>query len=92
MRSTVTPAREIGHPELGTLGVGAEADIAVLQRLEGTFGYADCGKAKMIGHSKLQCVMTLRAGQIIYDPAGVSMPEWEKAPASYWVIPSLQQG
>lgn len=91
MRSTVAPAREIGHPELGTLGVGAEADVAVLQRLQGTFGYADCGQAKMIGHGKLQCVMTLRAGEIIYDPTGLSMPEWEKAPAPYWAIPELQQ-
>jgi dihydroorotase len=91
-RSTVHPAREIGHPELGTLSVGAEADIAVLEHLQGTFGYADCGKAKMIGHHKLQCTMTLRAGEIIYDPTGLSMPEWEKAPASYWVIPALQHG
>lgn len=89
-RSTVHPAREIGHPELGTLSVGAEADVAVLEHLQGTFGYADCGKAKMIGHQKLQCAMTLRAGEIIYDPTGLSMPEWEKAPASYWVIPALQ--
>jgi dihydroorotase len=46
----------------------------------------------MIGHHKLQCTMTLRAGEIIYDPTGLSMPEWEKAPASYWVIPALQHG
>ena len=91
MRSTVAPAREIGHPELGTLGVGAEADVAVLQRLQGTFGYADCGRAKMVGHGRLQCVMTLRAGEIIYDPTGLSMPEWERAPAPYWVIPELQK-
>jgi dihydroorotase len=89
-RSTVHPAREIGHPELGTLSVGAEADVAVLEHLQGTFGYADCGKAKMIGHHKLQCVLTLRAGEIIYDPTGLGMPEWEKAPAPYWVVPPLQ--
>ncbi|MEP7366490.1 MAG: amidohydrolase family protein [Acidobacteriota bacterium] len=29
--STVNPAREVKHPELGTLDVGAEADIAVLR-------------------------------------------------------------
>jgi dihydroorotase len=89
-RSTIHPAHEIGHPELGTLSVGAEADVAVLEHLQGTFGYADCGKAKMIGRHKLQCVLTLRAGEIIYDPAGLSMPEWEQAPASYWVVPALQ--
>jgi dihydroorotase len=91
-RSTIHPAREIGHPELGTLSVGADADVAVLEHLHGAFGYADCGRAKMIGHEKLQCAMTLRAGEIIYDPTGLGMPEWEKAPAPYWVVPGLQRG
>jgi len=90
MRSTVAPAREIGRPELGTLSVGAEADVAVLKSLEGTFGFTDCGKAKMIGNKKLECVMTLRAGSIVYDPTGLSMPEWENAPEPYWEIPKLQ--
>ena len=89
-RSTVTPAQEIGHPELGTLSIGAEADVAIFQVLEGVFGYADCGRAKMTGDKKLECVMTLRAGQIVYDPTGVSMPEWPDAPAPYWVIPGVQ--
>ena len=91
MRSTVAPAREIGCPELGTLSVGSEADVAVLKLLKGTFGFADCGKAKMIGKEKLECVMTLRSGGIAYDPTGLSMPEWEDAPESYWVIPGLQK-
>jgi dihydroorotase len=89
-RSTVTPAREIGHPELGTLSVGAEADVAVLERLTGDFGYVDCGKAKLIGHEKLACRLTIRAGQIVYDPEGLSVPEWEHAPAAYWRMPELQ--
>jgi dihydroorotase len=89
-RATVTPAREVGHPELGTLSVGAEADVAVLRRLEGRFGYADCGAAKMIADTKLECALTIRAGEIVYDPTGLSMPEWKNAPAPYWEIPSLQ--
>jgi dihydroorotase len=89
-RSTVTPAKEIGHPELGTLSAGSEADVAVIKRLEGTFGFADCGRAKMTGKHKLDCIMTIRAGDIVFDPTGLSMPEWVDAPAPYWVIPSLQ--
>jgi dihydroorotase len=89
-RSTVTPAREIGHPELGTLTPGAEADVAVLKRLEGTFSYADCGRAKMVGRDKIECLMTIRAGEIIYDPTGLSMPAWEEAPEPYWEIPGVQ--
>jgi len=85
MRSTVAPAREIGHPELGTLGVGAEADIAVLRLREGRFGFTDCGKARMMGGQSLECVLTIRAGEVVFDPTGVTMPEWHKAPAEYWV-------
>ena len=85
-RSTVTPAREIGHPELGHLGVGAGADIAVLQLREGQFGYVDCGQARMNGDRKLTCEMTLRAGEIVFDVNGRSVPAWEDAPASYWKI------
>jgi dihydroorotase len=85
-RSTVTPAREIGHPELGTLSEGAEADIAVLRLDEGQFGYWDCGKAKYIGSKKLTCQMTLRAGNVVYDAEARSMPKWEDAPPDYWVI------
>jgi dihydroorotase len=90
-RSTVTPAKEIGHPELGTLSVGSEADIAILKYHEGKFGFADCGRAKLTGTKKFECIMTLRAGDIVYDPTGMSMPEWTEAPAPYWVIPSLQK-
>ena len=35
-------------------------------------------------------LLTLRAGQIVYDPTGLSMPEWEQAPAAYWRMPELQ--
>ena len=89
-RSTVTPAHEIGHLELGTLSIGSEADVAVFELREGMFGFTDCGRAKIIGSQKLECAMTLRAGKIVYDPTGLSMPEWQHAPESYWKIPDLQ--
>jgi dihydroorotase len=91
MRSTVTPAREIGHTELGNLSVGSEADIAILKHLKGEFGFADCGKAKLIGKEKLECIVTIRGGSIVYDPTGLSMPEWKDAPAPYWEIPEIQK-
>jgi dihydroorotase len=84
--STINPAKEIGHPELGHLSEGAEADIAVLKLMEGNFGFVDCGRARMSGNKKLECAMTLRAGEIVYDPSGFSMPEWPDAPAEYWTI------
>jgi dihydroorotase len=89
-RSTSLPAQNIGHPELGTLTPGSDADVAVFKSLEGSFGFIDCGRARMQGSRKLECMLTLRAGTVVYDPTGVSMPEWEHAPAAYWVLPDLQ--
>jgi len=85
-RSTVTPAQEIGRPELGTLSPGAEADVAVLKLQEGSFGFSDCGRARMTGRQKLECAMTIRAGKIVFDPTGLSMPEWTEAPEIYWAL------
>ncbi len=85
-RSTSAPAREIGHPELGALSIGAEADIAVLREERGDFGYVDCGYARMMGDRKLSCELTVRAGEIVYDLNGRSKPHWEDAPPDYWQI------
>jgi dihydroorotase len=86
-RSTVNPATEIHRAELGTLSVGKDADIAVLEVLKGRFGYIDCGAAKMDGNVRLTTRMTIRAGRILYDPSGLSMVEWEKARPQYFTIP-----
>ena len=88
-RSTVNPAAEIHRPELGTLSVGKEADIAVLELSKGDFGYIDCGVARMNGKVQLSARMTIRAGRILYDPSGLSMVEWEKARPQYFNIPGL---
>ena len=88
-RATVNPAHEIRRPELGTLSVGSEADIAVIELHRGRFGYTDCGNAKMIGDAKLVNLLTVRAGQIVYDPSGISMVEWEKAAPRYFTTPKL---
>lgn len=86
-RSTIAPAHEIGRPELGTLSVGSEADVAVLKLEEGNFALVDCGDARLTGRHKLECLLTLRAGKIVYDPTGLSMPDWQDAPPEYWTIP-----
>ena len=91
-RSTVTPAKAIRRPELGTLSEGAEADVAVLRHLDVPASYIDCGRARFDGRGKLECAITVRAGQSVWDPAGLSMPLWEQAPERYWPVPSLQVG
>jgi dihydroorotase len=86
-RSTVNPASEIRRPDLGTLSVGHEADVAVLEVLHGHFGFIDDGFARMDGSVKVVARMTIRAGRILYDPSGLSMVEWEKAPKQYFTTP-----
>ncbi len=86
-RSTVNPASEIHRPELGTLSVGKEADIAVLELKKGHFSYIDCGVARMDGNVNLEARMTIRAGRISWDPSGISMVEWEKARPQYFSSP-----
>ena len=85
-RSTVNPAAEIHHPELGTLTVGKDADIAVLDYAKGHFSYIDCGVARLDGTAQLTARMTIRAGRILFDPSGLSMVEWEKARPQYFNI------
>ena len=86
-RVTRAPALSIHRPELGTLNVGACADIAVLRNREGKFGYMDCGGARLTGEGKLECVATLREGEVVFDPEARSMPDWQNAPAPYWTAP-----
>jgi dihydroorotase len=86
-RSTVNPASEIHRPELGTLSVGKDADIAVLDLIHGHFAYIDNGVAKMNANVQLTARMTIRAGRILYDPSGLSMVEWEKARPQYFSTP-----
>jgi len=88
-RSTVNPAQEIGHPELGTLSVGSDADIAILEERHGRFSYVDCGFARMDGDTQISARMTIRAGRIVFDPSGLSMVEWSKARSRYFTPPLL---
>src|SRR5262249_37747912 len=84
----VNPAREIHRTELGTLSVGREADIAILEEQIGKFGYIDCGLARMNGDVRVTARLTIRAGRVVYDPSGMSMVEWEKARPQYFNNPT----
>ncbi|MGH2617698.1 MAG: amidohydrolase family protein, partial [Thermomicrobiales bacterium] len=77
-RSTVAPAREIGRPELGTLTPGSEADVAVMAQDEGEFGFVDCGGVRLNGNQRLRCVLTVRGGEVVYNPHGRGLPSWDE--------------
>ena len=76
-KSTVVPAKEIGHPELGTLTPGSEADVAVLVLDEGEFCFVDCGRTTLAATQRLRCQLTLRAGETVWNPDGLGLPGWE---------------
>lgn len=78
--NTARPAEIIKHPELGHLGVGAEADIAVLNVRRGTFGFIDNAGGKLAGDQKLECELTVKAGQVVWDLNGISAPMWTDVP------------
>ena len=85
-RATVNPARAIRKfPELGTLGEGRVADIAVFRLESGVFAYMDSWRKKQLGTKRLECVMTVRGGRIVFDEEGVAFPEWHTA-GEYEVI------
>lgn len=79
--STVAPAREINHPELGTLSPGSDADVAVFTLHEGPYSYIDCSRFRFDGTSKLTCDLTIRAGEIVYNPSGIGQPDWTADPS-----------
>jgi dihydroorotase len=86
-RSTVAPARAIARfPELGTLNAGAAADVAVLSLEMGVFAFKDAWGKKRLGTRRLQCVMTVRDGKIVYDRDGLGFPLWTTA-GDYEVLP-----
>jgi dihydroorotase len=83
LRTTVNPAHEIKRDELGTLSVGADADVAVLKVEHGTFGFTDSLGARMTGAQRLECELTLRAGKMEWDLNGISREDWRKLPPKY---------
>ena len=82
-RSTWNPAREIQHEELGNLSVGAPADVAVLSRETGNFGFTDMYGARLQATQKLVCELTVRNGKVVYDLNGITRTDWDKLPKNY---------
>ena len=61
--STSRPALAIGRPELGHLGVGAIADITVLEQVDSSYVFSDVVGTKRQGSSLLQPVAVYLGGR-----------------------------
>lgn len=81
--STTNPAAEIRHPELGQIGVGADADVAVLRLDRGNFGFVDVKGGRIEGTGRLGCEMTLRSGKIVFDFNGRAGVPWRDGHIDY---------
>ena len=81
-RQHARAAEVIKRADLGHLGVGTEADVAVLAVRQGEFGFIDSSGGRMAGTQKLECEVTVRAGQVVWDLNGRAAPAWTEMPAT----------
>ena len=82
-QSTWNPARQIKREELGHLSPGAIADIAVLRRESGAFGFVDSFGARHDGTARLVCEMTFKDGLLAWDRNGRTRHDWRELPLDY---------
>lgn len=75
---TWEPARVIKREELGHLSVGVPADVAVLGIRKGDFGFFDYTGHREAGDKRLECEVTIRNGEVVYDLNGKASPVYYK--------------
>lgn len=71
VRATLAPARAVGLDVdgVGTLDVGAPADVAVLRVVEGAVTLGMPGTPGFVeADRRLDCVLTLARGRVVHDP------------------------
>lgn len=84
-RATSRPARAMAKPELGTLKVGAEADVAVFTLREGNFTFHDVRMEARRGKVQLDNTLTIVRGEVLERS--------EERPLHHWAgIPEHQLG
>jgi dihydroorotase len=76
--STWKPAQVIKRTELGHLSPGAEADVTVIRLRKGDFGFYDKTGYFMPGKERLECEVTIKGGQVVYDMNGLTKPIYVK--------------
>lgn len=74
--TTVNAAKSIHHPELGQIGKGDVADIAVLGVSGEPARFLDSGGMSYPGTSRIRCEMTIRNGTPVWDLNGRAGQAW----------------
>jgi dihydroorotase len=86
-RSTHRPAVMIGHPELGTLSIGSDADISLWNLRKGNFGFGDTAGGRIIGDERLECEMTVLGGETVWDLNARDAADYRELPDDAGVRP-----
>lgn len=83
-RTTSNPARALGMSDtLGRVEVGREADLSILQQVDGDWEFTDSLGQKLHGETAFVPVATIRSGEVI-------MPEWGPHPWGW--LPAQRSG
>jgi len=80
-RTTVRAARAIRRPDLGTLRVGAPADIALLQVEEGEFVFHDVFGTERRGRQRLRATATIVGGRLLEPRPARAPAPWAQGVA-----------
>lgn len=89
-RVTVEPAGMLGLGDIASLEAGTEADIAVWGLREGRFGFQDTAGGSLSGTRKLECEMTFRAGEVVWDLNARAAVPYERLPPLYGLDPESE--
>jgi len=76
--ATWNAATSIKREDLGNLGEGSVADIAVLSVMNGKFGFIDAAGNRLEGDHKLEAELAIRAGKIVWDLNGIAAQQWKQ--------------
>jgi dihydroorotase len=81
LRTTANPAKALGMADtLGAIAVGREADISVLDVVNGDWQFTDSSGAHFKGTQAIVPVVTIRAGEVIAPDWGPHAWGWLPAP------------
>jgi dihydroorotase len=74
LRTTANPAKALGMTDtLGAIAIGREADVSVLDVVDGDWEFTDSSDARFKGTQAIVPVVTIRAGEVI-------APDWGPHP------------
>lgn len=89
--STWRPAQVIHREELGHLSVGAVADMAIWNLLQGDFGFGDAYGARFTGKQRLLCELTVKDGTIEWNYNARGGTDYRKLPPDYGIRPKVDK-